>query len=169
MTSIRYFGLHACKEYGFPYIYARLTTAEQAPNYEDEASGIAELGKVLSFVQNDMYYPTFEEKCAYLICSIAGSQYFSNGNKRLSVTILLMFLMLNEAVVSEDVLQLQNVLHEAFPLHVWDGNASIEEPYSLFLYNLAIIIGDRKKWPSDDFTTMRDSVSSIFALIHHRE
>lgn len=167
MKEIRYFGLRACKEYGFPYIYARLTTTEQAPNYEDEANGIAELEKVLSFVQNDLYYPTFAEKCAYLICSIAGSQYFSNGNKRLSVTVLLMFLMHNDATVTEDVSQLQQLLSDAFPKHIWEVQATIEDAYSIFLYNLAIIIGDRNTWKSPDFAVLRETVAGIFESVHH--
>src|SRR3989338_5329078 len=103
MIPVRYFGIEACKMYGFPYIYSKLTDAEQAPDYEFELNGIAELEKVLEFVRNDSYYSSFEEKCAYLICSIAGSQYFSNGNKRLSVTVLLMFLMANDVLVFADI------------------------------------------------------------------
>lgn len=99
MKAVKYFGLQACYAYGFPYIYDELADAEQAPRYEAEANGIAELEKVLAFAQIDAYYPTFDEKSAYLLCSIAGSQYFSNGNKRLAVTVLLMFLMHNDVLV----------------------------------------------------------------------
>lgn len=168
MKPIQYFGIHACKQYGFPYIYAELTTAEQAPDYESEPNGIAELEKVLNFVQNDTYYPTFEEKCAYLICSIAGSQYFSNGNKRLSVTILMMFLQLNDARVFQQKNVLQELLKMNFPEHLWEDNPSIQRPHSLFLYNLAVVLGDRTKWPSEDFGKMREFVAKIFTLVYLR-
>src|SRR3989344_4590482 len=97
--AVEYFDYEACEKYAFPYIYAELTSAEQAPDYSHEPNGVGELQKVLNFVRNDTYYPAFEDKAAYLICSIAGSQYFSNGNKRLSVVVLLMFLMKNNVLV----------------------------------------------------------------------
>ncbi len=168
MKPIKYFGIGACIQFGFPYIYKELTAAEQAPDYESEATGIAELEKVLEFVKNDTYYPTFEEKSAYLMCSIAGSQYFSNGNKRLSVTVLLMFLMHNEAAVLNDELVLKNILMDEFSKHVWEKVASIRDPHSLFLYNLAIVLGDRAKWDVDDFTAIRLRVAGMFKAIHAR-
>jgi len=169
MTVVQYFGMEACRLYGFPYIYSNLTDTEQAPNYEDESNGMAELKKVLEFVKNDTYYPSFEEKCAYLLCSIAGSQYFSNGNKRLSVTVLLMFLIENDALVFVDGVRLQQLLEKAFPTHVWENISSIQDPHSLFLYNLSIVIGDRSKWTTNDFSILREHIASIFSVIHKRE
>lgn len=169
MIPVRYITIEDCKRYGFPYIYDELTAKEQAPNYESEAVGIAELEKVLEFVQSDVYYPSFDEKCAYMISSIAGSQYFSNGNKRLSVTVLLMFLLHNNVEVLSDRVQLQQLMLDAFPAHAWESMSEIQKPYSQFLYNLSIVIGDRSKWGTDGFAAIRDRIATMFSVVHQRE
>jgi death-on-curing protein len=46
-------------------------------------------------MQNDMYYPEFEDKLTHLIWSINKNHSFSDGNKRLSITLGLQFLSLN--------------------------------------------------------------------------
>lgn len=166
MIGIRYFGIEACKSYGFPYIYNELTSAEQAPIYESEPVGLAELEKVLTFVQYD-FYPTFADKCAYIICSIAGSQYFTNGNKRLGITVLLMFLIRNEAEVTDKTEdELRRLLAKYFPLHIWESDLPTTVPHSLFLYNLAIAVGDRRTWETSDFSHVRDSVSIMFRELY---
>lgn len=169
MIPVRYFGIEACKTYGFPYIYDELTGLEQAPNYESEPVGMAELEKVLEFVRNDRYYPSFDEKCAYIISSIAGSQYFSNGNKRLSVTVLLMFLLHNNIFVLSDEIRLRALMHGAFPDHTWEAIAGIQKPHSQFLYNLSIVIGDRSKWRTNDFAVIRQRIASMFSVIYQHE
>ncbi|MBS9767024.1 MAG: type II toxin-antitoxin system death-on-curing family toxin [Flavobacteriaceae bacterium] len=60
--------------------------------------GILNLGllsSVLEHIQNDDYYPTFEDKLTHLIWSINKNHSFSDGNKRLSITLGLQFLSLN--------------------------------------------------------------------------
>ena len=54
---IRYLTMEDCKKEIFQYIHAELTADEQAADYEHEP-GIAELEKVLSFIQSDEYYPS---------------------------------------------------------------------------------------------------------------
>lgn len=168
MTAIRYFGVEECREFGFAYIYSKLTHNEPAPHYEDESNGMAELVKVLAFTQNDLYYPSFEEKCAYLICSIAGSQYFSNGNKRLSVTVLLMFLIRNNVQVLVDEDRFQQLMRDFFHAHIWEVATGIDDPHSQFLYNLSMVIGDRNKWGTEDFAILREWITSIFSVVHKR-
>lgn len=66
-------------------------------------SGGGEYGEVnigyllsaLEFIQNDDYYPTFESKLVHLIWSVNKNHAFSDGNKRLSITLGLQFLNLN--------------------------------------------------------------------------
>lgn len=163
---IEYFSINACRKYGFPYIYSELAATEKAPVYESEPNGIAELEKVLEFVRNDVYYPSFSEKSAYIICSIAGSQYFTNGNKRLAVTILLMFLIQNSAKVLALASKFKELLIEKFPNYSWEENPNIDDPHSLFLYNLAVVLGDRTAWNCDDFQATRNTVAEIFSQIH---
>lgn len=165
--TIRYFNLKACIAFGFPWIYDELTAAEPTPNYESEAGGMADLNKALEFVKNDEYYPEFEDKCSYLLCSIAGSQHFSNGNKRLGVTVLLMFLQKNDAYISDDYVELRSLIPRHFPLHTWEENSNLAgDAHAQFLYNLALVIGDRNKWGCTGFNEMREKVTTIFRSIY---
>lgn len=84
----------------------RYITQEEAKHIHDKTidlSGGGEYGEVnigylysvLDFIQNDDYYPTFEAKLVHLIWSINKNHAFSDGNKRLSVTLGLQFLNQN--------------------------------------------------------------------------
>jgi prophage maintenance system killer protein len=166
---MEYLDLQTCVEEVFPFIHALLTKKEPAPVYAREQNGMQELEKVLTFVRDDCFYPSFTDKAAYMICSIAGSQYFSNGNKRLSVTVLLSFLSRNGAsieVIAED--GYAKIFTEVFSSDAWERNTAITDPHALFLYNLAITIGDRKQWGCPDFTTLREKVAALFAHIYQR-
>lgn len=165
---MEYLDLQICVSDVFPFIHALLTKNEPAPAYTQEHSGMQELEKVLTFMRDDRFYPSFPEKAAYMMCSIAGSQYFSNGNKRLSVTVLLSFLGRNSAFI-EVIARggYQKIFTDAFPAGTWEQNAAVADPHALFLYNLAITIGDRKRWGCTDFTELREKVSAIFLHIYH--
>ena len=56
---------------------------------------IGYLESALEHIQNDDYYPTFEHKLVHLIWSINRNHSFSDGNKRLSITLGAQFLLLN--------------------------------------------------------------------------
>lgn len=51
--------------------------------------------KVLDFVQNDMYYPTFVEKLTYLVFGLCTGHYFEDSNKRVALTLGVCFLVHN--------------------------------------------------------------------------
>jgi death-on-curing protein len=51
--------------------------------------------KVLDFVQNDLYYPTFIDKLTYLVFGLCTGHYFEDSNKRVSLTIGVWFLVNN--------------------------------------------------------------------------
>lgn len=53
------------------------------------------LESALELIQNDDYYPTFQDKLVHLIWSINRNHAFSDGNKRLSITLGVQFLSLN--------------------------------------------------------------------------
>ena len=57
-----------------------------------ERSGIE---MVLDLVQNDLYYPSFEEKLTYLVYAFCTGHYFADGNKRISLVIGAHFLIKN--------------------------------------------------------------------------
>ena len=50
---------------------------------------------ILEFVQNDDYYPTFVDKLSYLVYSFCDGHCFSDGNKRMGLTIGAAFLLHN--------------------------------------------------------------------------
>lgn len=54
------------------------------------ALGYLELGKlesVLEHIQNDDYYPTFEEKLTHLFFCACKFHCFQDGNKRIAITL----------------------------------------------------------------------------------
>ena len=60
--------------------------------------GHLELGKlesVLQHVQNDEYYPTFEDKLTHLFFSACKFHCFQDGNKRIAITLCAQMLLLN--------------------------------------------------------------------------
>lgn len=61
-------------------------------------TGIKDLGLLespLEHIQNDWYYPLFEDKLCHLIFSINKNHAFSDGNKRSSLSLGAYFLELN--------------------------------------------------------------------------
>ena len=68
-----------------------------------EVSGGGSLGRinigllesVLEHIQTDDYYPTFEEKLTHLVFAVNKNHSFSDGNKRLSISLGIQFLNLN--------------------------------------------------------------------------
>lgn len=69
------------------------------------------LYSALEHIQNDDYYPTFEEKLVHLIWSINRNHSFSDGNKRLSITLGAQFLLLNGYMfcVKRFMIEMENI------------------------------------------------------------
>ena len=94
-----------------------------------EYSGGGDLGVVnigylysaLEHIQNDDYYPTFEDKLVHIIWSINRNHSFSDGNKRLSITLGAQFLLLNGylMIVSDFIKEMENISY-----HVASGKIS---------------------------------------------
>lgn len=53
------------------------------------------LDSALTHIQNDMYYPTFEEKLKHLVLAVNKFHPFNDGNKRSSLVLGAYFLELN--------------------------------------------------------------------------
>lgn len=68
---------------------------------QQSGGGIAEvrdscgLDKILGFVMDDDYYPTFEDKLTYLVFGLCHDHYFADGNKRISLVAGAHFLIKN--------------------------------------------------------------------------
>lgn len=72
-----------------------LKTVELSGGGSTDVINIGYLDSVLEHIQNDDYYPTFEEKLNHLVWSINKNHCFSDGNKRLSITLGVQFLTIN--------------------------------------------------------------------------
>ena len=56
---------------------------------------LGRLESVLQNIQNDDYYPTFEDKITHLCYCTCEFHCFADGNKRLAITLSAQFLLLN--------------------------------------------------------------------------
>lgn len=56
---------------------------------------LGRLDSVLQNIQNDDYYPTFEDKITHLFFCTCEFHCFADGNKRLAITLSTQFLLLN--------------------------------------------------------------------------
>lgn len=56
---------------------------------------VGKLESVLQHIQNDDYYPTFEDKMTHLFFCTCEFHCFADGNKRLAITLCAQFLLLN--------------------------------------------------------------------------
>jgi len=78
-------------------------------------SGYKDLGQldsVLDHIQNDIYYPSFEEKLNHLVFSINKFHAFNDGNKRSSLSFGAYFLELNgyDYCVQAFVQEMENII-----------------------------------------------------------
>jgi len=77
------------------------------------------------------------------------------------------FLALNQAGnPTLDATGFRALLSGHFPLHQWEDNAQFQNPHALFLYNLAIVIGNRNVWGGINFDILKEKTSEMFELLH---
>lgn len=103
-------------------------------------SGIKDLGQlssILEHVQNDQYYPSFEEKLNHLVFSVNKIHSFNDGNKRSSLVLGAYFLELNgyDYCVKKFVLEMENIV-------VWVAEGKILKPLLLKLITSLIMDDD---------------------------
>ena len=70
-------------------------TVEISGGGSDGVLDAESLESVLEYIQNDDYYPTFEEKLTHLVFSSNKFHCFQDGNKRISIALGAQFLLLN--------------------------------------------------------------------------
>ena len=100
-------------------------------------SGIKDAGQissVLDHIQNDLYYPTFEEKLNHLVFAINKFHAFNDGNKRSSLVLGAYFLELNgyDYCVKKFVLEMENIV-------VWLAEGKISKELLLKLITSLIM------------------------------
>jgi|GEM_PF-5278895 len=128
--------------------------------------GLEKKDGVLQGVQMDNFYPTVEEKAAYLLMQINKGHFFSNGNKRVALVTTLTFVLENDyAIYSFSKAQYRDKLVKLFPkcndFHDYDDFL----PEEFGFYNLSIIIADSEKYV-DGFEQLKIAVVEFlkFAL-----
>lgn len=77
-------------------------------------SGIIEIGKVesvLEHIQNNLYYPDFEDKITHLVFSVNKFHAFNDGNKRTSIALGAYFLEVNgiEYCIDKFIIEMENI------------------------------------------------------------
>ena len=78
-------------------------------------NGLREIGlldSALEHIQNDLYYPTFEEKLKHLIIAVNKFHPFNDGNKRSSLVLGAYFLKLNgyDYCVNKFIFEMENIV-----------------------------------------------------------
>jgi death on curing protein len=69
------------------------------------------LDSPLTHIQNDDYYPTFEEKLTHLVFSLNKFHAFNDGNKRTSIAMGAFFLEVNglDVLVNKFIVEMENI------------------------------------------------------------
>ena len=72
---------------------------------------IGQLGSCLEHIQNDDFYPTFEEKLTHIFFCANKFHCFEDGNKRIAISIGAQFLLLNGylSVVKRFIIEMENI------------------------------------------------------------
>ncbi len=76
--------------------------------------GVKDYGNIdspLFHLQNDDYYPSFEEKLTHLVFSLNKNHGFNDGNKRTSIALGAFFLIINGLEVFADkfIIEMENI------------------------------------------------------------
>ena len=93
-----------------------------------------QLSSVLEHIQNDLYYPSFEEKLNHLVFAINKFHAFNDGNKRSSLVLGAYFLELNgyDYCVKKFVQEMENVV-------VWLAEGKVSKELLLKLVTSLIV------------------------------
>lgn len=108
-------------------IYLTLEQAVEVHNKTVEISGggmigdldLGRLDSVLVHIQNDEYYPTFEDKLTHLFFCACKFHCFQDGNKRIAISLCAQMLLLNGYLYcsSRFIREMENISY-----HVATGN-----------------------------------------------
>jgi death-on-curing protein len=135
-------------------------------------SGIKNVGNIdspLYHIQNDEYYPTFEEKLNHLVFCINKFHAFNDGNKRTSIAMGTFFLIINgldtKNILNKFVIEMENIA-VAVADNLIDKDMLFEIIYSIINENeysenlkLKIINALNSIIPSDEIKELNDGLS----------
>lgn len=138
---------------------------EPVPKYKEECDGFNDLISLIQRSQNVNYYKTFKDKVSFLFININKGHYFSNGNKRLSIFVSLMFSLINGYKFNyKNKEYFKDLLIKTFPEYSLENIVDFEEFNSIdfLFYNLAIIVASESKINSDE---LKNRIKKIFNII----
>ena len=125
-------------------IYLTLEQAVEVHRKTVEVSGGGALGhldlgkleSVLQHMQNEDYYPTFEDKLTHLFFSACKFHCFQDGNKRIAITLCAQMLLLNGYLYCSGhfIREMENISY-----HVAAGNINKDLLHEIII---AVIRGD---------------------------
>jgi death-on-curing protein len=77
-------------------------------------SGVNDIGRlesIIDHIQNNDYYPSFEDKLVHLVFAVNKGHCFSDGNKRTSIALGAFLLNVNglDALVSKFIIEMENI------------------------------------------------------------
>jgi death on curing protein len=112
-------------------VYLSLDQAVEVHRKTVQVSGGGEIGhldlrkldSVLSHIQNDDYYPSFEDKLTHLFFCACKFHCFLDGNKRVAITLCAQMLLLNGYLYCTNsfIREMENISY-----HVASGNITKE-------------------------------------------
>lgn len=132
------------------------------------SNGIINLGSLecaIEQIQNDDYYPEFEDKLTHLFWVANKGHCFQDGNKRIAITACCMFLLMNGylAVVQVFLLKMETISY-----HVAAGNIGkdlLHEVITSLLYEddyceelkLKLLDAFSKNWIDGEYETQENN------------
>ncbi len=110
-------------------------TIEYSGGGNSDKLNIGYLESALELIKNDDYYPTFEDKLVHLVWSVNRNHAFSDGNKRLSITLGVQFLSLNGYLycIERFLHEMENISYHLAAGHI--GKDLLTEIIHSFLEN----------------------------------
>lgn len=141
---------------------------EKAPNYDREKDGIDNYFSLMDRAKEDVYYPEVLDKASFLFINI-NNHYFSNGNKRLALVTVIMFLEKNNYtnrlnLKKDDIKKLLNELFIGIRL----DDVKNFDIINFGLYNLALIVA-RKGELGIPPEVLKEKVKMFFSYIYKRK
>lgn len=109
------------------YIHSRTVT--NSGGGMDQCRDSNALESILTHIQNDDYYPNFEDKLTHLFFCVCKFHCFADGNKRIAITLSTQFLLKNGYmfIAKDFISKTENISY-----HVAAGNITKELLYEIF-------------------------------------
>lgn len=159
----KFVSIEDCFSEIFPTIRNNLASKNNpAPMYEAELDGLEKLKGRLVLVRNSGYYKGFYAQTAYLFVAVAEGHFFSNGNKRLALSLLAKFYELNnykEYRFKRD--KYLQKLKEIFPKAKLRKISEIKVVFPEMLYHLTKIVADKKSRGEGNFDSLKSKVEEF--------